>query len=225
VYHRPPRRRLLGDIQLLHGEVSAAYVIRSQQHESRRQFGWVSHPSTFRISSQSRNQQYDLELDLDEGCQDQLNDEIDDLSALLELLTTLEQKARYRIDVLEEDNSKTIFVFTFVTAVFLPLSFVTSYLGMNTVDIRNTNNTQKLFWAISLPVTVAVVSLAVMAAYKGDSIREWLFVKRQYLKSGKKEGVKKAVRGNGDKEKSRVAPGLKLRKSSRATNEEEVDYV
>jgi len=62
------------------------------------------------------------------------------------------------------------------------MSFVTSYLGMNTNDIRNMSNSQSTFWAIALPVTIVVVGLAVLAAYKGDSILEWLFHSRQRLK-------------------------------------------
>lgn len=88
-------------------------------------------------------------------------------------LHTLETKARFRIELLEEDNSKAIFVFTFVTAVFLPLSFITSYLGMNTADIRDMSNSQATFWIMAVPVTIAVVSVAMFVAYKGDTVREY----------------------------------------------------
>jgi hypothetical protein len=104
--------------------------------------------------------------------------EEEDLKLLLKRLATLEQKVRYRVEILEEDNSKAIFIFTVVAAIFLPLSFVTSYLGMNTIDIRDMNNSQSTFWAVAVPVTVGVVTLAVLAAYKGDLAREWLFERR-----------------------------------------------
>ena len=93
------------------------------------------------------------------------------LGGLLQTLNDLEAKARHRIEVLEEDNSKTVLVFTVLTAIFLPLSFVTSYFGMNTKDIRDLERSQTLFWAVGLPVTFAVVVLAILGANNTDKLR------------------------------------------------------
>ena len=41
------------------------------------------------------------------------------------------------ISIKTETNNKAILVFTVTTVTFHPLSFVTSYLGMNTLDLRN----------------------------------------------------------------------------------------
>jgi uncharacterized membrane protein (DUF485 family) len=59
--------------------------------------------------------------------------------------------------VRKESNSKAITLFTIVTVIFLPLSFVTSYLGMNSVDIRGGSFTQGLFWAIAMPIAAFLV--------------------------------------------------------------------
>ncbi|PVH82109.1 hypothetical protein DL98DRAFT_514177 [Cadophora sp. DSE1049] len=181
VYHKPARRRILGDIQLLHEELSAVITTRKAQTNAVCHFGWVGNAKTYRISNQSRNQQYHLEGEVGQGCVDQMHDEIDDLDLLLDRLVTLEQKVRYRVEVLEEDNSKAIFIFTVVAAVFLPLSFVTSYLGMNTVDIRDMNRSQSIFWATAVPATFGVVTLAILAAYR-DAVREWAREKRRKLR-------------------------------------------
>lgn len=149
-------------------------AVRVSQRYAICDFGQIGGASTHRISNQTRNQQYELEVDVGQACLDQLDSDRKDLALLLDRLVTLEQKIRYRLEVLEEDNSKAIFVFTVVAAVFLPLSFVTSYLGMNTTDIRNTNSSQSTFWAVAIPVTVIVIALAILAAYKGDRVREWL---------------------------------------------------
>ena len=61
------------------------------------------------------------------------------------------------IEVRKESNSSAITIFTIVTVVFLPLSFITSYLGMNSVDIRNGTFHQTLFWAIALPSTAFLI--------------------------------------------------------------------
>lgn len=201
VYHKSARRRVLGQIQLVHEEVSAALAVQQSQIDTICHFGWVGQAESFRISNQFRNQQYGLEIDIGQNCIDQLESDLTDLDLLLRRLNRLEQKLRYRIDVLEEDNSKAIFIFTVVAAIFLPLSFFTSYLGMNTADIRDMTNSQSTFWAVALPVTAGVVSLAILAAYKGDSLHEWLFERRERRQtkertaSGNRE---KSYNGSGD---------------------------
>jgi hypothetical protein len=81
---------------------------------------------------------------------------------------------RHNISIAEEGNSKAIFIFTLVTIIFLPLSFVSSVFGMNTVDVRDMASTQTLFWAIALPVTAAVGGISLLAAYGGPSYRRIL---------------------------------------------------
>ena len=76
-----------------------------------------------------------------------------------------------------------IFVFTVVTVIFLPLSCMTSYMGMNTADIRNMGNSQATFWVAALPITGVVLFLAILVAYKGDAVREWFFTMRERRKS------------------------------------------
>jgi hypothetical protein len=82
----------------------------------------------------------------------------------------LAESLRHSIAVVEEGDSKAIFIFTLVTIVFLPLSFVSSVFGMNTVDVRDMASTQKSFWAIALPVTAAVGGMSLLAAYSGSSL-------------------------------------------------------
>jgi hypothetical protein len=85
------------------------------------------------------------------------------------------------LEIQKENNGNAIIVFTIVTIIFLPLSWATSYLGMNTVDVRNLEQGQWLFWTVALPVTTVVIGLAVLVVLKGESIREFLI---------KREGVK-----------------------------------
>lgn len=75
--------------------------------------------------------------------------------------------AAQSISLKAESNNKAIVVFTVVTIIFLPLSFVTSYLGMNTSDLRDMKSGQTLFWAIGAPVAVVVLGTALMAAFYG----------------------------------------------------------
>jgi hypothetical protein len=69
---------------------------------------------------------------------------------------------------MNKDRQETaIFIFTVVTVIFLPLSTVSSYLGMNTSDIRDMNSKQWVFWAAAIPLTVAVLFLARLWAFPG----------------------------------------------------------
>ena len=70
-------------------------------------------------------------------------------------------------NVKAEGQNIAIFVFTIVTVVFLPLSFATSYLGMNTSDIRDMDQGQWLFWTIGGTLTVVVLLVAWVVAYRG----------------------------------------------------------
>ena len=67
-----------------------------------------------------------------------------------------------------ESNNKAILVFTVTTIIFLPLSFVTSYLGMNTSDLRDMQSKQTLFWEIGVPVAFLVFGIALLTAYYGE---------------------------------------------------------
>ncbi|KAI0466850.1 hypothetical protein F4859DRAFT_496136 [Xylaria cf. heliscus] len=63
--------------------------------------------------------------------------------------------------VVADTMNKAILLFTGITVVFLPLSFVTSYLGMNLSDIRETNIDQAWFWKYlgSTGLFISVISI------------------------------------------------------------------
>lgn len=63
-------------------------------------------------------------------------------------------------------------VFTVVTIIFLPLSFVTSFFGMNTNDIRDMASGQSLFWAVAIPLTAVTMGAAMFISYNGDVLRD-----------------------------------------------------
>jgi Mg2+ and Co2+ transporter CorA len=86
-----------------------------------------------------------------------LDEMIRHFSTLSDYAIQAEFWARNSIEVRSEANNKAIYVFTAVTVIFLPLSFVTGLLGMNTFDIRNLTHGQWLFWATALPFTLAVL--------------------------------------------------------------------
>jgi Mg2+ and Co2+ transporter CorA len=72
------------------------------------------------------------------------------------------------INIKAEDKNVSIFVFTIVTVVFLPLSFVTSYFGMNTSDVRDMEQGQWLFWVIGISLTITVLLVVWVITLRGQ---------------------------------------------------------
>ena len=63
---------------------------------------------------------------------------------------------------------------TVVTILFLPLSFLTGYFGMNFTDFNSIYNSETYFWKIAGPLMV-VVSLALLR----DEIYRWFMSTKQ----------------------------------------------
>lgn len=67
------------------------------------------------------------------------------------------------VEIKVEDQGKAVMVFTIVTVIFLPLSFVSSYFSMNTAG-----QDQWVFWAVALSVTFSTVVVALLVAFRGQ---------------------------------------------------------
>lgn len=88
-----------------------------------------------------------------------------DMEKIQDQITKTTQVLRYNLEIAEEGQSKAILVFTLVTIIFLPLSFVASLFGMNTTDIRGTDRNQSIFWVVALPLTAVIGGLSLLVAY------------------------------------------------------------
>ena len=77
-------------------------------------------------------------------------------------LRSIEQN---ELAIIAESNNKAILVFTVVTVIFLPLSFFTSYFGMNLEGIVNSNKTERYFWEVCGTVALTVVTFTFIYAW------------------------------------------------------------
>lgn len=75
------------------------------------------------------------------------------------------------IDSNKDRQEAAIYAFTIVTIIFLPLSFVSGFLGMNTSDMRNMSQKQWLFWAVAIPLTLVIVIISLLWA--GELKNAW----------------------------------------------------
>ncbi|KAF2458782.1 hypothetical protein BDY21DRAFT_341310 [Lineolata rhizophorae] len=120
-----------------------------------------------------------------------LSRELADLQELHANSTNLLNRTIQLVNIRLEDHGKAILVFTIVTIVFLPLSFVASFFGMNVTDIRDMKQDQRVFWVVSCSVTVVVVSLStVVAFYGGDMVNTFFkWKERNRAKRGRQVRV------------------------------------
>ncbi|KAK5727500.1 hypothetical protein LTR15_003396 [Elasticomyces elasticus] len=109
---------------------------------------------------------------------DNLQRELVDLHELRDNTDRLVTRTIQLVNIRLEDHGKAILVFTVVTIVFLPLNFVSSFFGMNFVDIRNMDRTQGLFWLVAVCVTFGVVAASLFLAFSGGDILEKLIMWR-----------------------------------------------
>ncbi|KAL8732440.1 MAG: hypothetical protein Q9181_003960 [Wetmoreana brouardii] len=118
---------------------------------------------------------------LEESC-DRLPRLVKDLRSSLDVLFQLKTIEQNELAILAESNNKAILAFTMVTIIFLPLSFFTSYFGMNLRGIAETDKTQRYFWAVCGTTTFFVVSATIVFGFK-ERLYRWLWTSRQYSRA------------------------------------------
>lgn len=78
-------------------------------------------------------------------------------------LRSIEQN---ELAIIADTQHKAIFVFTAVTIIFLPLSFFTSYFGMNLQGVVNTDKTESYFWKVGGSVSFCLVLTTCFWAFR-----------------------------------------------------------
>lgn len=168
-----PRKRLIQDINFLEEELNALSVVSTWQGDA-----LTDYRTALRSEGNQRNtrrqQLQPFEEKLMESIDQLLQGDQETYEFTRDQCSPLALKVKQSTEINEEDHGKAIFVFTVVTTIFLPLSFVTSFLGMNTTDIRDTTYSQSLFWMIALPVTAIVMALVMGVAYNSDGLKDLL---------------------------------------------------
>jgi hypothetical protein len=122
-----------------------------------------------------------------------LRREFVDLSELKENTNNLVNRTIQLVNIKLEDHSKAILVLTITAVVFMPLSFISSYFGMNFTDIRNTTRTQGLFWTISCSMTIGVVFFSLFIAFYGGDVVEAFFTWKANRVARRKTNLKKVT--------------------------------
>ncbi|KAL9036668.1 MAG: hypothetical protein Q9180_004164 [Flavoplaca navasiana] len=78
----------------------------------------------------------------------------------------------HRIESNRDRQESAILIFIIVTIIFLPLSFVSSFFGMNTSDIRDMTTPQLVFWASAIPLTLIVLGISFFVAKNIETLKD-----------------------------------------------------
>lgn len=73
--------------------------------------------------------------------------------------------------IVADSQNKAVLLFTGVTVVFLPLSFFTSYFGMNLRGVADTDKDENYFWALCGSIAFFMVLVVVGYAFRRDMKR------------------------------------------------------
>jgi hypothetical protein len=171
VNHRPGKR-LIRDLNLLQEELQVLAMINKWQMNVVHSYMRVLDDTTYEIDVPARRAMFPFERMLLQSCLENLALAREEYDDLIRRCGPLSDQTKQSLEIYEEDHGKAITAFTVVTVIFLPLSFVTSFFGMNTVDIRDMTSGQSLFWAIALPLTFVTIGATVLIGYNGDTLRD-----------------------------------------------------
>ncbi|PNP53590.1 hypothetical protein THARTR1_05956 [Trichoderma harzianum] len=174
-----PRKRVFLDIHGLEEELQALDKLVDSQESCLYNVLTVIDPLTSRYTTETRLREFRAEVQYGNVQLRQLIERRREIDNLATRLWILKDQVKQTIEIMEEDHGKAIRVFTVVTLFFLPLSFVSSFLGMNTIDVRDSSWNQQIFWITGIPMTVVVLSLAWIYGYKSEEIRDWMIYRLQ----------------------------------------------
>jgi Mg2+ and Co2+ transporter CorA len=195
--HRSPSTKLVMDLLQVQEELNIIISIMEQQMDLVADLQGIAIPGRNRRLSQRHDQrplssippadvatyrQMSFSRLSDPAAQllENLQREYADLVDLRENSNALINRTIQLVNIRLEDHGKAILVFTMVTIIFLPLSFISSFFGMNFSDIRDMEQTQRLFWVVAGSLTVGTVAFSVFLAFYGGAITEWFVTWREH---------------------------------------------
>ncbi|EXJ71329.1 uncharacterized protein A1O5_05135 [Cladophialophora psammophila CBS 110553] len=201
-----PRRRLLQEIQNLEEETEAVQGVMEQSWTILNNYNEKLAPEGFLATTTTRQALFqDFERPLFYKLRREQWEDSDSYEQILEGIPRLRSLLVQSVEIQQEDHGKAILVFTLVTVIFLPMSFVAGFLRMNTQDVRSLGEGLWIFWATALPVTVFVVALSVWIGYWSESlslrfqqVEEKLLVRRGHSDNPSRHSMNRYRKRQGD---------------------------
>lgn len=161
-------RRLLQKINEFKEEITIITNVLEQQDKVLTKCRSSLDPKEFRTPSVTRRLRFEYECKGIDGILQSIRTQQQSCAELAKRAKLLASQNIELVETLQDDNSKAIFIFTMVTVLFLPLSFVAGFFGMNVAGISGTESTVLHFWVIALPLTFGLVVLCGVVGLKGE---------------------------------------------------------
>ena len=164
-------RRLLQKLNAFEEEVDVVNTVLAQQETVLTTFRESLDPSGFKKGGiTARKMRFEFERQGVERILTHIREQLRYCEKLRNRAKVLAVQNVQLVETLAEDNSRAIFVFTFITVLFLPLSFVAGFFGMNLAGISDTKSEVSHFWYIAVPLTVGILILCAVDVAWGESI-------------------------------------------------------
>lgn len=159
-------RRLLQKLNSFEEEVDVISEVLRQQIYVLLKLRLSLDPATFKRPTIVRKIRFEFEKKDIEKTLDHITEQLRHCKELRERAKVLTVQNVQLVETLADDNSRAIFVFTFITVLFLPLSFVAGFFGMNLLADSTKGVGQ--FWYIAVPLTVGILVLCAIFVAWGE---------------------------------------------------------
>lgn len=174
-----PKKRLIPAINAMVVELEHLHTVIDWQKELVSSLRTVLSPETHLEPVKSlRENTFGIEDCILDKTDEELQDQIDMISSSTDHCRDLIGIIKGETETLSDDHNRAILVFTVVTVVFLPMSFVASYLSMNGGPSEpHWSKTQSLFWEITAPMALGLGLFCLGVAWAGSELqaaRTWM---------------------------------------------------
>lgn len=157
---RYPNKRQVFSIGALGDELGLIRDFHDWQKDALLSFSLVVNPMTYPrgFKHEERYKLFSYERQLIDWEDNKLDKELQHVEQLLSNCQRMIQEVKYRTEIMQDDQGRAIFIFTAVTIIFLPLSFVASYVSMSggTTGL-DWDGLQRLFWETAGPLTLVIL--------------------------------------------------------------------
>ena len=175
-------------------EVTAVHDVLLHQKRVLGELRGYLQPSSFDTPSIARSMRFDFEKRSIERILMTIREQLKNCTELQERAKVLAVQNVHLVETLQDDNGRAIFIFTFITILFLPLSFVAGFFGMNLKGINGTTSDASLFWKIAVPFTGGIMLLCTAVIIWGEKLwfgiasmrRSCANIYRKHFRKGRK---------------------------------------
>lgn len=167
---RNPAKRQILSVGALSDQLSLAKDFYEWQRETLYCFDLVINPESYPRGFDHEEREklfFDHEYGLIAWEDKQLEKEIHQISQLRLACKRMTRKVGELTEIMKDDQGRAILIFTTVTIIFLPLSFVATYISMSGGTTgMDWGGIQSLFWKVSGPLTFVILLFCLFVAQK-----------------------------------------------------------